>query len=286
MPRPAWKGLLKLSLIAVPIRVYPATDSRSDVAFHQLHRQCKTRIQLKKWCPHCDREVQTDEIVKGYEKQKGRMVIVEDEEIKAVRPESTRVAEISHVLDDAVIDPLHVERSYYIAPDGTRAGEPYAVIREGLAGKAAVGRLALHGREYLVAIVPHQRALLLHTLRTKGEVRALKAIEELAFARAKPKATEIKLIRQVLASFETDAAIEDFTDNYQAALKKMLAAKDPEGVAAKQAGAKPAKVVDLLDALRRSLDQVKPTRKKQKRRVPSQLATGTRKKVSARRSAA
>ena len=252
---------MKLSLVSIPIRVYPATDSRSDVSFHQLHRKCHTRIQTKKWCPHCKRAVDADEIVKGYEKQKGRFVIVEEKEIKAVRPESTRVAEISHVLDEAIIDPIHVERSYYLAPDGKRAGEPYAVVREGLAGKAAVGRLALHGREYLIAIVAHDRALLLHTLRTKGEVRALKAIDELQYATAKAKPEQLRLIRQVLASFETDAELEDFTDNYQAALKKMLAGKGVEAVADAETG-KPAKVVDLMDALRQSLDRAKTDKKK------------------------
>jgi DNA end-binding protein Ku len=261
MPRPAWKGTLKLSLITVPIRVYPATESKSDVSFHQLHRKCHTRIQMKRWCPHCKRAVQADEIVKGYEKSKGRMVVVEEDEIKALRPEATHVAEISHVLDAAVIDPIHVERSYYLAPDGKRAGESYVVIREGLAGKAAVGRLALHGREYLVAIVTHERALLLHTLRTKGEVRALKAIEELEHARGKAKPAEVRLIRQVLSSFESDADISDFTDNYQASLKKMLASKGAEKAVAAAGGAKPEKVVDLMDALRQSLSQVKKARK-------------------------
>jgi DNA end-binding protein Ku len=275
MARPVWKGSLKLSLITVPIRVYPATESRSDVSFHQLHRKCHTRIQLKKWCPHCKRAVDAGEIVKGYEKSKGRMVVVEDKEIAAVRPESTRVAEISHVLDEAVIDPIHVERSYYLAPDGKRAGESYAVIREGLAGKAAVGRLALHGREYLVAIVVDGKALLLHTLRTKGEVRQLKAVDGLGFASVKPKPTEVRLIKQVLASFETGASLEDFTDNYQAALKRMLASKDVEVVDDDTVEA-PAKVVDLMDALRQSLERAKT----KKGRVLSHPGTRTRRKAS------
>jgi DNA end-binding protein Ku len=261
MPRPAWKGTLKLSLITVPIRVYPATESKSDVSFHQLHRKCRTRIQMKKWCPHCKRAVDASEIVKGYEQSQGRMVVVEEDEIKALRPEATHVAEISHILDEAVIDPIHVERSYYLAPDGKRAGESYTVIREGLGGKAAVGRLALHGREYLVAIVTRGRALLLHTLRTKGEVRAMKAIDGLEHAQGKAKPAEVRLIRQVLASFESDADIADFTDNYQTALKKMLASKGAETVATDEE-ARPAKVVDLMDALRQSLDQVKTPKRK------------------------
>ena len=277
--RPAWKGTLKLSLIAVPIRVYPATNARADVSFHQIHRKCHTRIQLKKWCPHCKRELRADEIVKGYEKQKGRYVLVEAEEIAAVRPESTRVAEISHVLDAAVIDPIHVERSYYLAPDGKRAGEAYAVIREGLAGKAAVGRLALHGREYLVAIVARERALLLHTLRTKGEVREMKAVEGLELARTKVKQEEVKLVRQVLSSLDTGADIEDFTDNYQAALRKMLQAKGAKDVVeTAEDGKKPAKVVDLMDALRQSLDRVKTQKKKG--RVLAHPGAKTRRKAS------
>ena len=153
------------------------------------------------------------------------------------------------------------------------------MIREGLTGKAAVGRLALHGREYLVAIVPHERALLMHTLRTKGEVRAMKGIAELEHARSKPKAAEVKLIRQVLGSFDTDASLEDFTDNYQAALKKMLAEKEPEAVTGtEKAGGKPAKVVDLMDALRQSLDRVSATKKKS--RVLSHPAARARRKAS------
>lgn len=277
--RPAWKGALKLSLITVPIRVYPATNARADVSFHQIHRKCHTRIQMKKWCPHCKRELRRDEIVKGYEKQKGRYVLVEAEDIEAVRPESTRVAEISHVLDAEVIDPIHVERSYYLAPDGKRAGEAYAVIREGLAGKAAVGRLALHGREYLVAIVSRDRALLLHTLRTKGEVRELKAIEGLEFTKTKVRQEEVKLVRQVLSSLDTGADIEDFTDNYQAALRKMLEAKGTEEVVqTAEEGEAPAKVVDLMDALRQSLDRVKTEKKKG--RVLAHPAAKTRRKAS------
>src|SRR5262245_41125499 len=97
--RPTWKGSLRLSLITIPIRAFPATNPGSDVSFRQLHRKCKTPIQLKKWCPHCNEEVGKDDIVKGYETDKGRYVIVEDEEIAAIRPEATHVVNISHVAD-------------------------------------------------------------------------------------------------------------------------------------------------------------------------------------------
>ena len=261
--RATWRGALRLSLISVPIRVFPATSQAADVRFHQIHRKCRTRIQLKKWCPHCEQEVQADEVVKGHELEDGRYAIVEEEEISAVRPESTRTIDISDLVDASAVDPIYIERTYYVAPDSKAAGEPFAVIREGLDGKAAVGRLALHGREYLVAVMPRDKALVLHTLRTKGEVRSMSGIDELAFADVKVKAPEVKLARQVLASFETGADLTSFTDHYQDKLREMLKQKRAEVVseADGDATAKPTKVVNLMDALRKSLESATATSK-------------------------
>jgi len=255
---------LKLSLISVPIRVFPATNAGSDIAFHQIHRKCHTRIQLRKWCPHCKEMVEASEIVKGRETGKGRYTMVEEEEIKAVRPESTKTVDVSHVVDASTIDPILIEKSYYVTPDSAGAGEPFAVIREALEGRAAVGRLALHGREYLVALQPRDSALVLYTLRTKGEVRSLEAVEERAFGAVKTKPAEVKLARQVLSSFETEADLSSFTDRYQEALRDMLEKKDTEEVTevAEAGTAKaPTKVVNLMDALRQSLAQAAGARR-------------------------
>ena len=269
--RATWKGSLRLSLITVPIRVFPATNPAADVSFRQIHRKCHTPIQLKKWCPHCDREVTNDEIVKGYESSKGRFVLVEKEDIARVRPESTRVVDITHVLDASAIDSIYIERAYYLAPDNKTAGAPFAVIREGLDGKAAVGRLALHGREYLVAIVPREKALMLFTLRTSGEVRKMNAIDELDFADVKVKPEEVKLARQVLNSFETEADLSRFTDNYQEALREMLETKGAAVPISEEEG-KPTKVVNLMDALRQSLDSVSKAKKKPAKAVARKTA--------------
>jgi DNA end-binding protein Ku len=255
--RPTWKGSLRLSLISIPIRAFPATNPSSDVSFRQIHRKCRTPIQLKKWCPHCDEEVGKNDIVKGYEAGKGRFVLVEEEEIASVRPDSSRVVDISHVMEASALDPIYIERSYYTAPDNKTAGSPFAVIREALDGKAAIGRMTQHGREYLVALVPSETALLLHTLRTAGEVRELNAIGELEYADARVKPEEVKLARQVLNSFETTADLAGFVDNYQVALRKMLKAKGAgEPIAAAEPAA-PTKVVNLMDALRKSLAEIK-----------------------------
>jgi DNA end-binding protein Ku len=198
-------------------------------------------------------------------------VLVEEEEIAGIRPESTRVIEISHVVDASTVDPIYIERPYYLAPENKSAGSPFAVVREALDGKAGVGRLALHGREYLVAILPREDALLMYTLRTAGEVRQLKQIDELEYAHTKVKPEEVKLARQVLNSFETEADLSKFTDNYQQALREMLEAKgEAEPIAAEKG--KPTKVVNLMDALRQSLDKVSKEKKRPARAAARKTA--------------
>ena len=116
-----WKGFLKISLVNIPVRVFPATDSAATISFNQLHGECQTRIQQKRWCPHCEREVPLSEIVKGYEFEKGRYVVMDEEDIAKVRPESTRVIDLVQFTPVESIDPIYVERPYYLAPDGQMA---------------------------------------------------------------------------------------------------------------------------------------------------------------------
>src|SRR4026209_2141667 len=116
--RPTWKGFLKISLVNIPVRVFPPTDTGATISFNQLHAECQTRIQQKRWCPHCEREVPNPDIVKGYEFEKGRCVVVGDEDIEKVRVESTRVINLERFTDANAIDAIYLERPYYLAPDG------------------------------------------------------------------------------------------------------------------------------------------------------------------------
>src|SRR5476651_187654 len=179
--RPTWKGYLKISLVNIPIRVFPATDAAATISFNQLHRECLTRIQQKKWCPACQQELTAQDIVKGYEFEKGRYVVVDEDDLSKVRPESTRMINIVQFAEASMIDPVYVERPYYLAPDGQVAADAFAVMREGMQGKAATGKLALYGREYLVAILPRENGLVMYTLRTSAEVRSMSEIDELKF---------------------------------------------------------------------------------------------------------
>ncbi len=260
--RPTWKGYLKISLVNIPVRVFPATDSAATISFNQLHRECQTRIQQKRWCPHCEIEVPNSELVKGYEFEKGRYVVVDEDDLAKVRTESTRVINLVQFTDAAAIDPIYLERPYYLAPDGAVAAEAFAVMREGMQGKAGVGKVALYGREYLVAIQPRGKGLVMHTLRHAREIRSMDAIDELGGVADKVKADEMKLARQVIQNFEGALDMQEYRDEYQDELKRIIDAKIAgEEIVEKEEEAPP-KVVNLMEALRKSLDRVSAEKKK------------------------
>ena len=260
--RPTWKGFLKISLVNIPVRVFPATDSAATISFNQLHRECQTRIQQKRWCPTCECEVPLADVVKGYEFEKGRYVVMDDEDLAKVRPESTRVIDLVQFTDAAAIDPIYVERPYYLAPDGQMAVEAFAVMREGMKGKAGIGRLALYGREYLVAVQPKDKGLVMYTMRRANEVRSMENIEELGGVPAKVKPEEVKLAKTVIENFDAVLNLEDYKDSYQEELQRIIDAKiaGEEVVATEETA--PPKVVNLMDALRQSLDRVSTEKKK------------------------
>ena len=260
--RPTWKGFLKISLVNIPVRVFPATDSAATISFNQLHGECQTRIQQKRWCPHCEREVPLSEIVKGYEFEKGRYVVMDEDDMSKVRPESTRVIDLVQFTDAEAIDPIYVERPYYLAPDGQMALEAFAVMREGMKGKAGIGKLALYGREYLVAVQPKDKGLVMYTMRRSNEIRSMANIEELDSVPAKVKPEEIKLAKAVIENFDAELNLEDYKDAYQEELQRIIDAKIAgEEVVATEEEAPP-KVVNLMDALRQSLDRVSVEKKK------------------------
>jgi DNA end-binding protein Ku len=260
--RPTWKGFMKISLVTIPVRVFPATDAAATISFNQLHAECQTRIQQKRWCPHCEREVPISEIAKGYEFEKGHYVVMTEDDMSKVRPESTRVIDLVQFTDAAAIDPIYIERPYYLAPDGKMGTDAFAVTREGMKGKAGIGKLALYGREYLVAVLPKDNGLVMYTLRHAKEVRSMDAIDELQTVPAKVRPDEIKLAKQVIENFEGTLDWEEYRDEYQEELQRIIDAKvaGEEVVATTEEA--PPKVVNLMDALRQSLDRVSTGKKK------------------------
>jgi len=260
--RPTWKGYLKVSLVTIPVRVYPATESSATVSFNQLHAECQTKIQQKKWCPHCEREITSAEVVKGYEFEKGRWVVVDDEDIAKVKTESTKIINLMQFTDETAIDPMYVDKAYYLAPEGPMANDAYAVMRDGMQGKAGIGKVAIHGREYLVAIRPHKQGLVMYTLHHAAEIRTIDQIDELREVRGTVNPAEMKLARQVIESIEGELNLADYTDEYQQGLRALIDAKVAGEEVATPVESAPPKVVDLMEALRKSLEQVSGGKKK------------------------
>jgi DNA end-binding protein Ku len=185
-----------------------------------------------------------------------------DEDLEKVRPESTRVIDLVQFADGASLDPMFVDRTYYLAPDGRVAGDAFAVMREGMQGKVGIGKLALYGREYLVAVRPFQRGIVMHTLHHAAEMRGIDAVDELQSVPTTVKPEEMKLARQVIQTFEQPLNLAEYKDEYREGLQRIIDAKVAgEEIVATSTEAPP-KVVNLMEALKKSLDTVSAGKKK------------------------
>ena len=261
--RSTWKGFLKVSLVNIPIRVFPATESAAALTFNQLHAECQTRIQQKRWCPHCEREVPLSEVVKGYEFAKGRYVVMQEDDFAKVSTPSTRIINLEQFTDETAVDPMYVDRAYYLAPDGQVAADAYAVMREGMRGKVGIGKVALYGREYLVAIKAQQHGLVMYTLHHAAEIRTIDQIEELSTVPRTVKPSELKLAKQVVDMFDGELNLKDYKDEYKEELRKIIDARVAgEEYVAAEVEEPPTNVVDLMAALRKSLDAASASKKK------------------------
>jgi DNA end-binding protein Ku len=259
--RSTWRGYLKISLVNIPVQVFPATETSAALSFNQLHAECQTRIQQRRWCAKCDREVPNSEIVKGYEFERGRYVVLNDEDFDAVRPDSTRVIDLVQFADAGALDPMYVDRTYYLAPQPVGA-DAFAVMRAGMKGKIGVGKLALYGREYLVAVRALERGLVLHTLHHAAEIRSIESIsDELAKVPNVVDAAQVKLARALVQTFDAPLDLSSFSDAYVEGLRKVIDDK----IAGREIVGPPApaapRVVNLAEALRQSLETLQRTKK-------------------------
>ena len=252
--RPTWEGHLRLSLVTCPVALYTATSRSSDVHFNMLSKDTHNRIRMVPTDPDTG-PVERSEIVKGYEVEKDRYVIVTDEEIKSVRLESTRTIDIERFVDVGEIDRMYWNDPYFLLPDGKMAQEAYAVIREAMKGteRIALGRVVMHTRERLLAIEPREEGLLAYSLRSKNEVR------------------------DIAEAFDDIPAVDPNAQMVEIAEKEKGA-----GTKVKVAEPEDTKVIDLMAALRKSLGQSGGDR----RRPPERRAAPTpAKKAPARKQA-
>jgi DNA end-binding protein Ku len=258
--RPTWKGVLQISLVTIPIKVFPATESSSGLSFNQLHQDCTTRIQQKKWCPTCAREVPTSEIVKGFEFEKGKYVMLLEAELEAVQPPSTKVIDLVQFAEASALDPVSIDRSYYLAPDGPAAGEAFAIMSAAMCGKVGIGKLGIYGREYLVAVRPADYpVVLLHTLHHAAEIRTLAGLDVDVPTYARLPDDQLRLARTVIAAFDRPLNLADFHDEYKADLQRLIDAKVAGQEIVVPTVATPT-VMNFHEALQLSLKAVRATK--------------------------
>src|ERR687895_691615 len=254
--RTIWNGSLNFGLVNIPIGLAVA-QQRKDIAFRTLHRECGTPIKQKRWCPHHERDVEADELVKGWEFSKGQFVVVEESDLEAVALQRSQSIDIAKFVPLDAVDPLYFDRTYYLAPASAVAQRrPYVLLLKAMqeAGMGAIGSFVLWGKENLCLIRPLGDSLALETLFYAEDVRSRAEIDE-AVGEADVKDPELEMARQLVESLVGEFDPADFENEYREHLRQMLEAKLQGKEIAKPEPIAPAPVVDLMDALRASIAQ-------------------------------
>lgn len=278
MASTVWKGYISFGLISVPVRLYVAAREH-HISFHQIHEVCGTRIRQQLYCPHCERVVERSELVKGYPIDKEHFVQVTNDELRALEAQSSETMEIVQFVKLPKVDPLYFQTSYFgVAEEpGRRA---YALIRQGMEhlDVGAIAKITLHQREQVVMIRPYESGLVLHTLYYPEEVRAVAEFENQP--EVKVQKAEVELAEQFMKQLTGEFDPEKFQDEYEARVEQLIESKQGEAPApAKQPKKKLAPVIDLMEALKKSMAQnEKAPAKKPPQRAAA--AAARRKKAS------
>jgi DNA end-binding protein Ku len=286
--RTIWNGSISFGLVNIPIGLALATQ-RSDISFRTLHRECGTPIKQKRWCPLHEREVEPEELVKGWEVAKGEYVLVEEADLESVALQRSQSIEILRFVELADVDPVFFDRTYYLAPAASDAQRrPYVLLLRAMqeSGMAAVGKFVLWGKENLCLIRAQGDTLLLELLFFAEDVRAKNEIEE-AVGSVEVKKAELQLAQQVIDSLVGEWKIEDFENEYRRDLRAMLEAKLAGEEIARPEPVAETPVIDLMEALRRSVADAQEAKQKPagRKAKASSSGTGSRRKTPARKSA-
>jgi DNA end-binding protein Ku len=251
MASTVWKGYLTFGLISVPIRLFAAAR-REHVSFHQVHKVCGTRIKQQLFCPHCERVVERSEIVKGYEESKETFIEVDPEELKKIAPESERNMDIVQFVRLTEVDPIYYDASYYAVPEepGRKAYDLLVRTLE-QAGYAALAKVAMHQHEYVVIIRPREKGLTLHTIYYPNELHQVSEYGQPGQMEIRPQEVELaeRLVENLAAPFEP----AKFHDEYQTKVLELIESKRAGKEVRAARPHKLAPVVDLMEALQRSL---------------------------------
>ncbi|MBO6726217.1 MAG: Ku protein [Rhizobiaceae bacterium] len=261
-PRATWKGHLRLSLVSCPVRLYNATSSKDRITFNQLHKDTHNRINMKPVDPELGL-VERSDLVKGYEYEDKKYIIIDSDDLESVKIESNHTISIEAFVDEGAIDAIYLDAPYYLAPDGAMAEETFVVLREALkkAGKVAIARLVLSSRERVITIAPRDTGMFVCTLRNPHEVRGTAEYFD-NIPVGEPDKEMLDLAEKLIEQKTTEFDPKDYEDRYEAALMAMIKEKlkghKPVIAAAPERGGN---VINLMDALKASLSDSKPPAK-------------------------
>jgi DNA end-binding protein Ku len=280
MATSVWKGYLTFGLISIPIRLFSAARTER-ISLNQLHNVCKTRIRMPLYCPQCERQVPRNEIVKGYEYEKDQYVLFNEEELDKIEPQSARSMEILEFVKVAEIDPLYYDASYYVTPED-EGKKAYQLLLEAMeeSGYAAIAKLTMHQREHIVVVRPRANGMTLHTMFYTNEIREVAEYGK-SDASVEPKPAEKKLAEQLIESLAAKFEPEKYRDQYQESMRSMIEAKQQGQEIAAAQHPKLAPVIDLMEALKKSIAEKAPAKKPPVRAVPAAAQTQAQEKKRA-----
>jgi DNA end-binding protein Ku len=277
MASTVWKGYISFGLISVPIRLFVAARE-SHISFNQIHQVCGSRIKQQTYCPTCDRVVERSELVKGYPVDKENYVIVSNEELKALEASSSETMEIVQFVKLPDVDPLYYQTSYFsVAEDPGR--KAYSLIHKGMQDLklGAIAKIKLHQREQIVMIRPFEKGLVLHTLYYPEEIRAIAEYDNQP--EVEVQKAEVELAEQFMKQLTGEFHPENFKDEYESRVEQLIESKQGQAeVPGKQPKKKLAPVIDLMEALRKSMAQGPEAKAAVEEKKPPQRATAQRKK--------
>ncbi len=255
MASTVWKGHLTFGLLSLPVKLYSAARGET-VSFNQLHKDDHSRVKQVLYCQVEDKPIQRSEIVKGYEYEKDKYVVIEDEEVKKVAPKTAKTMEVLEFVKTSEVDPIFYDASYYLAPD--EAGEkPYALLFEALrqSGCVGVAKIAMHNREHIVILRPGAKGILLHTMYYEDEIRQ---VEEFRTDTSKVQDKELALAKMLIESLLAPFEPGKYKDNYRENLLSMIRAKvEGKEIVETATPTHKAPVIDILEALKMSLAEAK-----------------------------
>lgn len=278
MPSAVWKGTISFGLVSIPIRMYAAARAKRT-NLHQIHKVCNTRIKQPLFCPHCDRIVDRSEIVKGYEYEKGQYVVIEPDEIKKITPPSGHTMEILTFLDGDEVDPIYFESSFMAMPE-PHSEKAYLLLLKALGdtNKVGIAKVTMHQREYTVFIRPREHGLTLHTMFYQNEIASVEGYGKKYDVKLKPE--EVKLANQLVESLAAPFKPAEYRDEFQTRLNDLIEAKlKGRAVIAAPKAAHRAPVIDMMEALKKSLAAGHPG-KREAKVVSVAPAHRTRRKAS------